>query len=539
MRVFALPLLAAMLLAQDNQPEFEAADVHASPQGARNTFFRGTRAQGGLFTTQFATIVDLISQAYGFNENEIVGGPSWLEMDKFDIVAKLPPNATRETQNQMLRTLLEERFQLAVHQDVQPMPAMALTIGKKHQLKPGEVPSENRCQFVQPTQPPGARGPAEPGTFFLPTFGYDCKAITMAKFAEVVRDMLDNNDKPVVDRTGLEGGWNFSFRFTPSIRGPFAPANETTSITQAIEKLGFKLEPVKAPVPVLIVDRANETPTPNAENAAAILKVAAPATEFEVAEIKPSDPSGPPGSRTSNRNGRMTMQGLTIKLLIQRAWNMMPDMIFNLPKFAEQDRFDIVAKLPVGQNFDPFSQNPPLQALLKERFKLAIHMEDRPVDAFTLVAVKPKMQKADPASRTRFREGPGADGKDPRNGNPSISRLVTVKNMTMKQFAASLSQIAGGYIRTPLPVVDATGLEGSYDFTLSFSPIDVVQNGGRGGRIGDAPVSAPGISEPSDPSGGISLFDALEKQLGLKLEKHKRPAPCLVVDHVEQKPTEN
>lgn len=233
------------------------------------------------------------------------------------------------------------------------------------------------------------------------------------------------------------------------------------------------------------------------------------------------------------------MQGLTIKLLIQRAWNMMPDMIFNLPKFAEQDRFDIVAKLPVGQNFDPFSQNPPLQALLKERFKLAIHMEDRPVDAFTLVAVKPKMQKADPASRTRFREGPGADGKDPRNGNPSISRLVTVKNMTMKQFAASLSQIAGGYIRTPLPVVDATGLEGSYDFTLSFSPIDVVQNGGRGGRIGDAPVSAPGISEPSDPSGGISLFDALEKQLGLKLEKHKRPAPCLVVDHVEQKPTEN
>jgi len=292
-------------------------------------------------------------------------------------------------------------------------------------------------------------------------------------------------------------------------------------------------------VPVLVVGGANETPTPNAADVAEILKVATPPAEFEVAEVKPSDPSAT-GMRIQNRNGRVNYQGITIKTLIQQAWNVTPDMIFNLPKFAEQDRYDIIAKLPAGQNGpDLFSASLPLQALLKERFKLAVHMEDRPMDAFTLVAVKPKMQKADPASRTRFKEGPGVDGKDPRNANPSISRLVSVQNMTMKQFAASLSQIAGGYMRSPLPVIDATGLEGSYDFTLSFSPIGVIQNGGRGGRGGDLPASAAGIGEASDPSGGISLFDALEKQLGLKLETHKRPAPCLVVDHVEQKPTEN
>jgi uncharacterized protein (TIGR03435 family) len=148
------------------------------------------------------------------------------------------------------------------------------------------------------------------------------------------------------------------------------------------------------------------------------------------------------------------------------------------------------------------------------------------------------MQKADPASRTRFKEGPATDnGKDPRVKNPILGRLVTVQNMTMAQFAAKLQQIAPGYIHSP--VLDATGLEGSWNFTLSFSPAGAVQGGG-GGRGGDSPPPAPaGLTEASDPSGAITLFEAINKQLGLKLELQKRPVQVLVIDHVEPKPTEN
>jgi uncharacterized protein (TIGR03435 family) len=182
-----------------------------------------------------------------------------------------------------------------------------------------------------------------------------------------------------------------------------------------------------------------------------------------------------------------------------------------------------------------------LRALLVDRFKLATHNEQRPVTAYNLVAVKPKLRKADPANRTGWREGPATDGKDPRNANPTLSRLVTCQNMTMAQFADLLQKIAPGYIRSP--VLDATGLDGAWDFTLSFSGVNLLQSGpgrgGDGGRGGDAGQPAGAVPAASDPNGAVSLFDAIDKQLGLKLEMQKRPIPVLVIDHVEEKPTDN
>jgi uncharacterized protein (TIGR03435 family) len=179
---------------------------------------------------------------------------------------------------------------------------------------------------------------------------------------------------------------------------------------------------------------------------------------------------------------------------------------------------------------------PMIRALLVDRFKLVTHLEDRPVNAYTLIAVKPKLKKADPASRTKWQEGAAPDSKDAKNANPSLGRLVTCQNVTMAQFADLLPGIAPGYLHTA--VVDATGLEGGWDFTFSFSPMGLLQGGGgRGGDGGGAPsASAP---EASDPNGALSLFDAMTKQLGLKLELRKRPAPVLVIDSLERKPTDN
>jgi uncharacterized protein (TIGR03435 family) len=83
-----------------------------------------------------------------------------------------------------------------------------------------------------------------------------------------------------------------------------------------------------------------------------------------------------------------------------------------------------------------------LRTLLTERFKLTAHYEDQPVQAYTMTSAKPKLASADPAGRTSYHERPGADGKDPRIGNPAITRLVTCLNMTMAQFAGNLPQIA-------------------------------------------------------------------------------------------------
>jgi uncharacterized protein (TIGR03435 family) len=173
-----------------------------------------------------------------------------------------------------------------------------------------------------------------------------------------------------------------------------------------------------------------------------------------------------------------------------------------------------------------------LRALLQDRFRLTIHTEDRPIEAYTLVVDgKPKMQPADPSNRTIWFNGPAFGAKDPRDANPVVNRLVTVQNMTMAQFAEDLSTLAAGYLKEP--VVDATGLGGAFDFTLNFSAVAVLQAGRGGDAAGGTAIGA------SDPNGAVSLFDALSKQLGLKLEQHKRALPILVIDHIEEHPTDN
>jgi uncharacterized protein (TIGR03435 family) len=229
------------------------------------------------------------------------------------------------------------------------------------------------------------------------------------------------------------------------------------------------------------------------------------------------------------------------------------------PKYLDDDRYDITAKAPsqATSMISSMAQGnqPPvdvdalrlmLRALLIDRFKLKTHMEDQPRNAYTLLAAKPKMKKADPSNRTGFKEGPGPDGKDPRKETPALGRLVTCQNMTMGQLAELLPKIAGGYFQNAsTTVIDATGLDGAYDFTLSFSPAGIL-NGGGGGRGGDGaaapggtPGGAAGAGEASDPGGGMTLYDAMEKQIGIKMEIQKRPVPVLVIDHMEQRPTDN
>ena len=84
------------------------------------------------------------------------------------------------------------------------------------------------------------------------------------------------------------------------------------------------------------------------------------------------------------------------------------------------------------------------------------------------------------------------------------------------------------------PVADGTGLDGGWDFSFAFNPLAQMQLVGRGNPFSGGPAGAT-----SEPVGGASLVEAIDKQLGLKLEAQKRTYPVFVIDHIEEKPTEN
>ena len=540
MRAFAglsfVALLTGAALAQspNSQPSFDIADIHASARSA-NPFFSGAFLRGGRYELRKATMVDLITTAYSVDAAKVLGGPAWLETDRFDVIALTPPSTSQETARLMLQTLLADRFKLTVHKDDKSLPTFALKAGNgKPKMKESDGSGSPGCQPVPPAAPP------QPGE--VPYAVASCHNMTMEVFAQNLRGMAGAYvTSPVTDLTGLKGAWDFELKWTPRAALGLA-GSDGISLFDAVDKqLGLKLELQNLSTSAIIVDSVNQKPTDNPPGVAARLPPPPPA-EFEVADIKPTMP-GVTQQLARIQNGRVDIQAFPLKQLLSLAWDInSDDLMTGAPKWTESARFDIVAKVSTtesanAQQVDFDTLRLMLRALLIDRFKITTHTEERPVSAYTLVAAKPKLTKADPSNRTSCKEGPAPAAKDPRDARPVLSRLVTCLNITMEQFADRLQALAPGYIHAP--VLDATKIDGAWDVTVNFSTIGQVQGGGPG-RGGDpsAGASAGGAVAAADPSGALSLPDALDKQLGLKLETQKRQLPVLVIDHVEEKPTD-
>lgn len=515
---------AGIIASGTSAPAFEAADVHVSAKSRMPSM-----AAGGLRGTRYlvrqATMVDLISLAYDIDNDKILAGPKWLDTDRFDVSARAPSGSTPEQVKLMLQTLLAERFSLKFHKDSKELPGFVLSTGSgKPKMKPAaDASAPWTCQGQPQTAPPS------PDT--IPQQVVDCHSMSMDDFARIV-GQIANNSGNGLNKTGLDGKWDFTIKWTPPALLARAGA-DGISIFDAVDKqLGLKLEAGKVPQPVIFVDSVNEAPTPNAADISKFLPPP-PALEFEGAVVKPTNPDFKGTRMQILPSGQINIQGATLSILLQQFYDVTSDMMQGAPKFMDEDRWDITGKVistDPGQpaQADPETRTKLIIKLLEDRFKLKMHFEDRVVPAYTLSSVKPKMAKADPTTRTGCNEGPGPDGKDPRLANPVLSRLLYCRNITMAQFAERLPQLANGYVHSA--VLDKTGLTDAYDFTLSFSAIGILQNSLQGpGQPGGA----------ADPNGALSLPDAVSKQLGLKLELEKRLAPVLVIDHVEQKPTEN
>jgi uncharacterized protein (TIGR03435 family) len=506
--VLAALLLPAAAFAQSSpRPTFTIADVHAVAPTASFANI-GIIPRTNRFELRGATMVDLIRIAWGVGADKVAGGPAWLETDRFDVAALTPDGSTREAMNGMLQVLLAERFSLVVHNDTRELPAFAMTVAKGGpKLKKSNGADDAGCK---PQSEPQHQA-------------YVCQNMTMAVLAQLLPSLAPAyfRGTPLVDQTKLDGAWDFTLKWTPFGRVAAAGADGIFLFDYTEKQLGLHIEMAKAPLPVVVVESVNEKPTANLPGISE--KLPARPKEFEAAVIKPSDP-GATEQRASIQNGRVNIENLTLKNLFTLIWDLPEERIAGLPSFADRDRYNVIAKAAPGSDEDSDSLQIMAQALLTDRFKIKTHNEDRPIDVLVLMEAKPKLTKADPANRSSCRNVVST--------SLILSRSVACQNTTMAQLAAWLGNNVGGYVRQR-PVVDGTGLDGAWDFTFAFSNPLMAQSGGGGGQ------DASGASTPADPNGAVSLFDALEKQLGLKLQVQKRPMPVLVIDHIEPKPIDN
>jgi uncharacterized protein (TIGR03435 family) len=523
------------------------ADVRVSPK-ALNQYARTNAPRGGRYELRNASMLDLVRIAYGFDSDKVLGGPSWLEMNRYDVTVKVPANATQDTANTMLQSVLEDRFRLVTHKDTKPLPTWVLTMGRKVLMKESNGDGDTGCHphSESGTPAPGSgvgqlltMGPD--GKVTVLTLGpgqivqYECHNMTMEAFAAATRGMIGASlgSNPVLDQTGLKGTWNFDLKYSLNFVGMAGNGpTDRISFPDAVDKqLGLKLEQHPNPTPVLIVDSVEEKPSRNPPGIAELLPPLRLPTEFEVADIKLTPPDTVFGRIQNQPGGRFVSTGMNLSSIVNNALQTQSgDQIIGMPAWAQAARFDITAKAEVepGTNLDSETTAPLLLALLKERFGLKYHTEERALPAYSLVAVKPKMKQADPASRTHCIQANAPAGSAPG------SVMMTCQNTTTAQFTEQLRGQGQGINIVPL---DATGIEGGWDFTLTWNrragmTIATVRVGDGAAAPGDTPAA-------SDPSGGLSIFEAIEKQLGLKLETQKRPMPVYVIDHLDQKPTDN
>jgi uncharacterized protein (TIGR03435 family) len=248
-----------------------------------------------------------------------------------------------------------------------------------------------------------------------------------------------------------------------------------------------------------------------------------PSQEFEAVSIKPDKSGESAESIHPAPGGRFTATNVTAKRLIEWAYGVRSFQLSGEPGWVDSERFDVAAKADGNPRYD-FLQ-PKLEtmfrAVLADRFQLAVHTVTKELPIYSLVVGKngPKIRAAE-------------EGDCPEVPNPQspCRYLRTNKFGQLNALRAPAGALALVLVPfTGRMVIDKTGLKGSFTYTLDWTKyLQPVQ-------VGNDPVT-PTIFDPASLEPAIA--EALEQQLGLKLEPGKGPVDTLVIDHVER-PSEN
>ena len=265
--------LAATLSAADS---FDVASVKPST-GTIEDPRRLDVTPTGSFTATNITVRALIRYAYDIQDFQLAGGPSWLNDDRFDVLAKAPDWTPAARIRLMLRSLLMERFKLRVHDETREAALYALVVARKDGALGPEL---RRSQTDCAAAPPQGQGPPDPAArcnYIGPTPGADlasgrarmaARGITMDGLARLLVPVVRRG---VIDRTGLAGYFDGDFDVAaefgpppppPGLRDPLDRPSLPSLFTVFPEQLGLRLEATRGPVAVVVIDSL-EKPTQN------------------------------------------------------------------------------------------------------------------------------------------------------------------------------------------------------------------------------------------------------------------------------------
>jgi uncharacterized protein (TIGR03435 family) len=251
--------------------EFEVASVKPNHSGTTTMKFP-VPAEGRFRATNFP-LKALVSFAYGVLGSQIAGAPDWINSERFDVEGRAADtNITREQYQQMLRSLLEERFKLNVHRETKNLPAYELVVTKTGLRLKAADPQACEPAGGNRDQNAGKGTGLSCGAFFTGQTSLDGRSMSMGAFCNALGIVLG---RPVSDHTGLQGVFDIHLEFDPEgvstgngspglSTDPDKPDGTQPSIFSAVQQqLGLKLQSHKEPTEVLVVDRLERLPTAN------------------------------------------------------------------------------------------------------------------------------------------------------------------------------------------------------------------------------------------------------------------------------------
>ena len=305
MRLASLLIAAGVALAQTSPKlEFEVASIKPAPPPGDGRIMVGSRGGPGSpdpsqYTADNATIKMLVINAYNVKAYQVTG-PSWIDSERYNILARVPVGVTQEQFREMLQNLLADRFKIVLHHETKESPLYELT-----QVKTGSKLKATTGDPNAPPPPPAAPGAARGGP---PPMGKDgmpelpktggrgmmmmfmngkARIAGNVQAASSLADMLSNQlGSPVLDKTGLTGFFDFTLDFAPDSVGgrgilgglppppppppgaaaerpPDAPSDLPPLLTAIQEQLGLKLDKTKGPLDFIVVDKGDKVPTEN------------------------------------------------------------------------------------------------------------------------------------------------------------------------------------------------------------------------------------------------------------------------------------
>ena len=231
-----IAVLAGLLAAATVHTQNVAFDVASIRPSTRGTSPALLEAENGTLRVTGYRLTNLVQFGWNLRDFQVVGGPAWARSEGFEIAAKGDPSATDAQLRLMVQALLTERFQLKAHSEERQLPIYALVIAKEgHKLRPADDAAR-----------PNASGNS--GLIVA-------QKMSVLNLARLLSPRLD---RPVIDRTGLNGRYDFRLQWAPE-PDPAAGAADTSApslFTAIQEQLGLKLEVQKGPVQVMVIDSA-------------------------------------------------------------------------------------------------------------------------------------------------------------------------------------------------------------------------------------------------------------------------------------------